>query len=160
MQSIQPNKVSLINNKYGKDFQPHLLEQYKIFVDTSEKITEKRLNSNKFYLALNSFVFGLASYLTIDKNLITIVLACIGILISFVWSECISSYKILNSAKFKVILEMEAHLPSTPFKKEDEHLKGYYRLTKLEKFVPYIFIGLYIILIVLSLLLFLKIITF
>jgi len=150
MNSTKTKNIELINKKYGRNYQNHFIEQYKIFVESSERITEKRMNTNKFYLALNSLLFGLATYISFDKNIVTIILSGIGILISFIWKESISSYKELNSAKFKVILDMEKYLPACPFKKEDEHLKGYYKITKLEKFVPIIFIILYIILIIVS----------
>ena len=138
------HKIELIKENYGKNFKEHLLSQYKLFVGTSENITSKRLDSNKFYLTLNSVLFGISSYLTIiNKTFVILLLAIVGIIISFVWLECIFSYKRLNSAKFKVINKIEDYLPSAPFKKEDEHLQSYYKLTKIEKYVPIVFIFLY-----------------
>lgn len=140
---------NLINKKYGKKFKEHLLEQYKLYVDTCTTVTSKRLESNKFHLMLNSVVFGLTSYLTIlNNNLVILLFSIIGILISLVWLRNIFAYKELNSAKFKVIHELEKYLPASLFKSEERYyLKKYYGLTSIEKFVPIIFIILYVIVI-------------
>lgn len=138
-------KIELINKKHGKKFQEHLLEQYKLITKSAESITDKRQNVNRYYLAINSFLFTAAAYLTsIKLNLIPFVIALIGFLISSVWFQNIESFKKLNSAKFKVIHEIENYLPAKIYQKEDEYLKkNYYKLTSVEKYIPYIFAVLY-----------------
>jgi len=140
---------SLINEDYGESFQEHLLQQYKLFVDTSLDVTSKRLESNKFHLTLNSVVFGFTSYLTTLNEYLVIVLFCfVGILISAVWLKNIFAYRELNRAKFKVIHELENYLPACLFKCEEEHyLDKYHGLTSSEKFYPIIFMILYVVLI-------------
>lgn len=140
----------LIKKDYGESFQEHLLEQYKLFVHTSLDVTSKRLESNKFHLALNSVVFGLAGYMTtIEEYLVIVLLSLVGVLISLVWLKNICAYRELNSAKFKVIHELEEHLPASLFKCEEEHyLRKYHGLTSTEKFYPLIFSVLYIVLII------------
>ena len=140
----------LINKDYGDSFQKHLLEQYKLFVDTSLDVTTKRLKSNEFHLTLNSVVFGFTSYMTIlNQYAIIILFSLVGILISAVWIKNIFAYRELNRAKFKVIHALEEHLPARLFKCEEEHyLKRYHGLTSTEKFYPLIFICLYITLII------------
>ena len=139
----------LINKDYGDSFRKHLLEQYKLFVDTSLDVTSKRLESNKFHLTLNSVVFGFTSYMTVlNQYAVIVFFSLVGILISVVWLKNIFAYRELNSAKFKVIHELEKHLPARLFKCEEEYyLKKYYGLTATEKFYPIIFIVLYIVLI-------------
>lgn len=139
------NDIDLLNKEYGDDFQKHLLEQYKLFVDTSLDVTSKRLEANKFHLTLNSIVFGFTSYMTIlNQHLVIILFSLIGILISCVWVKNILAYKELNRAKFKVIHELEMHLPARLFKcEEDRYLGRYHGLTSLEKYYPIIFIVLY-----------------
>lgn len=146
-------ELNLIKKKYGKDFKNHLLEQYKLYVETSLDISSKRLETNKFYLALNSAVFGLTGYLTtLNNNLVIFLFSIIGILISIVWYLNIFSYKELNSAKFKVIHELEKHLPASLFKSEEEcYLNKYHNLTSIEKFVPAIFGILYFVIIAITL---------
>lgn len=144
----------LINKDYGDSFQKHLLEQYKLFVETSLDVTSKRLESNKFHLTLNSVVFGFTSYMTIlNQYAVIILFSFVGILVSAVWLKNIFAYRELNSAKFKVIHELEKHLPARLFKCEEEHyLKRYHGLTATEKFYPIIFIALYIALIAFTIL--------
>lgn len=139
----------LINKDYGDSLQKHLLEQYKLFVGTSLDVTSKRLESNKFHLTLNSVVFGFTSYMTtLNQYAVIVLFSLVGILISGVWVKNIFAYRELNCAKFKVIHELEKHLPARLFKCEEEHyLKRYHGLTATEKFYPIIFIVLYIILI-------------
>ena len=143
---------SLINRNYKKGDLPILLEQYKRIVESAERITEKRQNTNNFYLAVNSFILAVASYLTaLKSNLIPIFISAIGLLISLVWLKNIGSFKSLNSAKFKVIHELEEYLPARIYKKEDQYLqKKYYKLTSVEKFVPIIFGVIYLVMIVIS----------
>lgn len=150
----------LINKGYGDSFQKHLLEQYKLFVDTSLDVTSKRLESNKFHLTLNSVVLGFTSYMAIlNQYAVIILFSFVGMLVSVVWLKNIFAYRELNSAKFKVIHELEKHLPARLFKYEEKYyLKRYYGLTATEKFYPIIFIVLYIALFVFTLLSALKII--
>lgn len=135
----------LINEDYGDSFKKHLLEQYKLFVNTSLDVTSKRLESNKFHLTLNSVVFGFSSYMTtLNQHSVIILFSIIGILISAVWYKNVFAYRELNRAKFAVIHELEDHLPARLFKCEEErYLDRYHELTSLEKYYPIIFIILY-----------------
>lgn len=134
-------KIQLINNHYSRKDTSILLEQYKIITASADKITDKRQNANKFYLGINSFIFAVSGYFTTTKiSIVPLLISTIGFLISIVWHQNINSFKRLNSAKFKVIHEMESHLPANVYRKEDEYLqKGYYKLTSVEKWVPLIF---------------------
>lgn len=146
-------KKELINKKYGNSFNEHLLEQYKIITASADKITDKRHNTNKFYLGINSFLFTAAAYLTtLEFNTIPLLISGIGFIISIVWHKNIESYKSLNSSKFRVIHELEEHLPAKIYQKEDEYLKrNYYKLTSVEKWIPFIFSILYAIIIIIVL---------
>jgi hypothetical protein len=148
-----------INKDYGRDFQKHLLEQYKLFVNTSLDVTSKRLDSNKFHLTLNSVIFGLASYLsTVNQQLVIVLLSVVGIVVSYVWRRSILAYKELNTAKFKVIHQLETYLPACLFKCEEKHyLNKYHGLTATEKLYPVIFMILYALIIVIAILNFAKI---
>ena len=39
-------------------------EQYKLFVETAEKVSDKRQIANNYFLSLNSFLLILSGYLT------------------------------------------------------------------------------------------------
>lgn len=147
------NKINLINKSYNKKELPTLLEQYKLISESADKITDKRQSTNNFYLGVNSFILAVASYLAVSKvSAVSILISISGLLVSVVWLENINSFKQLNSAKFKVIHELEEYLPARIYQKEDEYLqKGYYKLTAVEKWIPVIFGILYIIIILISL---------
>lgn len=133
------NKHVLLNKKYERD-RISMLEQYKIICESADKVTEKRQNTNNFYLAVNTFLVGFAGYLaTIELKIVPVMISIIGVIVSIVWHKNIDSFKKLNSAKFRVIHAIEEYLPLKVYKKEDEYLKGYYKLTSCEKYIPLIF---------------------
>ncbi|MFH1311506.1 MAG: hypothetical protein ABIH65_03820 [Nanoarchaeota archaeon] len=145
--------MELINKNYGTKFQDHLLKQYEIFVASAEENSTKRMQSNRFYLLLNTVLFSLSSYLSFISNKIVVTaLSGIGIILCLSWMSNISSYKKLNSAKFKIINELEDYLPSKPFNKEDKYLNSHYTISNLEKLIPIIFIFSYAIIIIFVLL--------
>ncbi len=133
-----------------------LLEQYKLYVETSENVCNRRQLANNFFLTLNSALLAFAGYLvTTNNNSWQTIVPIIGVLISFFWMKTINSYRQLNTAKFKVIHEIEEKLPEPLFTKEWDYLgrgetKEYVKLTVLESWVPIIFMLLYILTLVLS----------
>lgn len=133
--------------------------QYKLYVETAEKVSEKRQTANTYFLSLNSFLLVLSGYLTTIKfQLWHLLLIITGIFICIFWLLNLQSYRNLNSAKYKVIHEMEDKLPINLFDKEWDFLergknKGVYlKLSVAEQGVPIIFIFLYWIILVLSVL--------
>lgn len=146
------NKRDLINKDYKGNKEEHILRQYELFVNGSEKVSSNRLTSNNFHLGANAALFAVAGYLSIiSRPLMAVILSVIGILLCLSWASNLSSYKRLNSTKFRVIHELEEHLPARVFTKEDEYLNSYYCITNLEKYIPYLFIILYTLLIIIFL---------
>jgi len=128
-----------------------LLEQYKLLVGSAEKISELRQKMNAFYLSINSLIIGLSGYLSISATILGILGSVLGVLIAFIWGKNIESYRQLNSAKFKVITEMEEKLPFAMYKKEYFLInKKHKTLTSVEKKIPWAFILLYLVIFVLS----------
>ena len=41
-------------DKYGGEYQNHLLEQYKLYVQMADKISERRQSANSFFLTVNT----------------------------------------------------------------------------------------------------------
>ena len=66
-----------------------------------------------------------------------------------VWFVNLRSYRLLNGAKYLVILGIEERLPYAGYKEEDEKLKrgsgraGYTRLTVVESYVPVLMLILF-----------------
>lgn len=139
----------------NKDF---ILEQYKIAIESADKISERRTNINNYFLTLNTFLITiLGSFLENHLELPYFILVCgLGILVSLFWIFNISSYKNLNSVKFKIIHKMEEEMPFKIFFTEWELLKSgnnkkkYRPFSHIEKWIPCLFIVLYCILIIIK----------
>lgn len=154
MDGNEPQHDNLINADaaaYGQQFQDHLLEQYKLFVESSLKVSEKRISTGNYLLAVNSSlltVFGIASTLHVT-GLWLLLIPITGTLVCATWFSLVASYKNLNSVKFKIIHELESQLPAALFRYE-WHVcergrgKAYTPITQLERWIPLAFIGLYL----------------
>jgi hypothetical protein len=144
---------------YGEKFQDHLLEQYKLYVESSQRISERRLNSGNFFLAINSSlvaVFGIVLS-SFGHHRWNAAIPVTGILVSFVWFRLVRSYKDLNSTKFIVIHELESYLPAALFRYEwtvcgHGDPKKYRPVTHTEQWIPLIFMVFYFVLILYALL--------
>ena len=144
------------SEKYGDKYIEHLLEQYKIYINSAEKISDRRQKSNEFFLTLNSalvvllgFIGTKAKGMKIDYILLLASLS--GVAICYLWYRIIYSYKCLNSGKFKVIHAVEKRLPLALYDTEWEALgrgeskKMYWPFSHIELFIPKIYIAIYLI---------------
>lgn len=145
------------SDKYGDKYIEHLLEQYKIYINAAEKISDRRQKSNEFFLGLNSALVAILGFLATKTNQIEVgvilALASVaGMVMGYLWYRIIFSYKGLNSGKFKVIHAIEARLPLSLYDTEWEILgrgkkkKLYWPFTHIEIMVPWIFISIYFVL--------------
>jgi hypothetical protein len=140
--------------EYGDKYRDHLLEQYKLFVMTADRISERRVSANNYLLTVNAFLvtfYGIASGFDSRVGLLMIPVA--GILVCTIWVALLRSYRNLNTAKFKVIHELERRLPAAVFEREWEVAKRsrsrYYKpFTHIEPGIPYVFASLYALVIV------------
>ena len=134
-------------DNYGKDYQSHLMEQYKLCVEMADRVSARRGQANSFYISLLSALLALLA-LIFDNELFTgaasvflFFTALIGLALCLAWYINIQSYRQLNGLKFKVIHEIEASLPCPCYKREwdllkeqrGEQKKRYLRLTIVEK---------------------------
>ncbi len=144
--------------KYGNMFREHLLEQYKLYVQMADNISNRRSIANGFFLTINTFLLsGLSLVSSIRPNsgfspkLFPIFAAIAGIAFCLEWSGIVRSYRNLNRVKFEVVRELEPRLPAALYGTEWRILtsgsggRKYKELTEVEKWVPVIFISLYII---------------
>ncbi len=128
-----------------------IFEEYKLFVATAEKNSDRRQIANSFFLTFNSLLLTGTGYLTTtNQDSWLIILSFLGVISSFLWVTKINSFRQLNSGKFKVIHDLEKYLPYQLFKKEWEYLgkgkdrKKYKKLTVVETGVPYLFMLMYV----------------
>lgn len=153
--STAPAKPSLLNttaSEYGDGYREHLLEQYKLYVESAGQISERRTSANNYLLTVNTTLvtlFALTASLT-DAHLWHLALAVGGVLVCLTWFNLIRSYRNLNTAKFAVIHELEQHLPAALFAYEwhvAEHgrTKTYRPLTHIEPFIPAVFAMIFVI---------------
>lgn len=118
------------------------LEQWKTCVEMANKNSEKRNSTNSLFVTINS---GLIAAISMGTGTKTVLLAIVGCLICFEWKILLKSYYQLNSAKYKIINNIEKDLPYKPFAEEWAVLKQmkYSGLCSLEKVLPMSFGLLY-----------------
>lgn len=147
---------------YKGNYQDHLLSQYRLYVGSAEKISDRRQRTNDFFLTLNSAILAFLGYSVVQSegrfNLMTI-FSLAGIVICYFWYRIIRSYKNINSGKFKVIHIIEKKLPLALYDTEwtaldrGENPKTYLPFTHIEIKVPWAFIILYFLLILVRIIL-------
>jgi hypothetical protein len=157
MELLNPNKNDYLETKY----QEHLLEQYKLYVATAEKVSDRRSGLNTFYLTLTTSIAGVIGFVKtnnlVNDRYLVFGLSISAILICIYWVNLLENFRKLNSGKFKVIHEIEKQLPLNLFCFEWEKLgrgadsKLYKKLSNVEKGVPFIFGTLFLLVVVLEL---------
>ncbi|MCS7092152.1 MAG: hypothetical protein NZM26_02275 [Patescibacteria group bacterium] len=152
---------------YGDKYKDHLFEQYKLYIESIEKTSDRRQQANNYFLTINTALIsliGLSFQFKIFENVnwIKALLAIVGIIICVIFWFFIRSYKQLNTGRFKVIHEIENFLPLSLYKYEWEILgrgedkSRYYPFSHIELLIPWIFgliytiLGIYFIVLTLS----------
>lgn len=138
---------------YGDSFNADLLEQYKLYVQSAENVSARRVQSSRYLLTLNAALvalYGLQSA-GFSQNYWTLLVPVIGIPVSLLWHLIIKSHADLNRIKFEVIHEFERHLPAAMYRYEWELAergqgKTYRAVTAIERWIPVLFAVLHVIL--------------
>lgn len=121
-------------------------EQYKIFIESAEKMSEKRINQNNIYLTFSLALLSFVSVSKLDKIFFYII-CILGILISMVWFVTIDNYSKRNKVKYQIINEYENNNKLKWFNEENKRISILTNLTLLEKTLPITFIIIYLIII-------------
>jgi hypothetical protein len=137
--------------KYGELYSQHFFEQYKLYLSGIEKISDRRESANKYFLAINTGIFVALGFFIdkiIDKDVPLLFLfgpGLLGLIISIIFYFLINSYRQLNEGKFKVVHEIEKHLPLDLYTREwialgegKDHAR-YYPFSHIEKLIPIVF---------------------
>ena len=117
------NCYKYLNETYIEDRQL-LLEQYKIMVSSTEKVTDQRMKVNNLFFTLTSSILSISLVVgkvfgtSVFSTIFIIILALMGFLVTFLWEKLILSYGKLNTGKFKVIDEIEKRLRTNMFQHE------------------------------------------
>ncbi len=136
---------------YGGSFHVDLLDQYKVYVQSAEQVSARRVAANRFMLTINAALvalYGLQSA-SFGQGYWTLLIPVIGIPVSVLWYLIIKSHADLNRIKFDVIHELEQHLPAAMYRyewtmAEEGQGKTYRAVTNLERCVPILFAVLHI----------------
>ena len=133
-----------------------ILRQYEKYIDSAEKVSDRRQTANNFFLSLNSILLTFTGFLTtFSFEFWHTILAFAGVCISILWFLTITSFRNLNSGKFKVIYAIEKRLPLRLFDEEWRHLgrgnkiQKYIKISLVEQGIPIIFFFLYLLVIIL-----------
>ena len=132
-----------------------LMEQYRLFVDTSERLVARRQVVNTFFLSANTLALSAVGLVAREVGTaplvpMAVVAICLAaIMLCVAWQRLVNSYAQLNRGKFAVIDCLESHLPAALFRAEwralgeGEDPKRYTPFTRTEVIVPNIFIAIY-----------------
>lgn len=134
------NCCAYLNKTYEEDRQL-LLEQYKIMVGSTEKVTDQRMRVNNLFFTVTSSILSVS--LVLGKSFEFSVVGAIGMLalsimafvVTFLWEKLVRSYGKLNTGKFTVIDQIEKQLRTNMFEHEWNILKqhvGYESNTETE----------------------------
>lgn len=134
---------------YGNLYQQHYLDQYRMYVASVEKISDRRESANKYFVTVNSALFVVAGfviqYTHSKRGLLLAGISILGVLICTIFWFLINSYKQLNTAKFTMLHEIESNLPIELYKREwdvlgrGEDKKKYYPFSHIERLIPIVF---------------------
>lgn len=142
-------------DEYGDNYQAHLLEQYKLYVEMADRVSQRRDQSNRFYVTI---VSALVALLVVMARLgaadsvwaaALLIVGLFGMALSVIWVINIKSYRRLNTAKFDVINAIESQLPTAGYSDEWERLRPkdgrrqYFQLTRVEQLVPWLTLALF-----------------
>lgn len=140
----------------AEKYQTAILEQYKIYVEMADRVSNRRGLTNTFFLTLNTAVFTLFGVLWNDHVARISTLALVPLLIAALgecgtWWFVVRSYRQLNTGKYKVIGLLEERLPASPYwsaewqaLREGKDFWVYVPLTRAEQVVPVLFAAIYL----------------
>lgn len=102
------------------------LEQWKFYGQSTQRVSDRRLKNNRFYVRLLIALLGAASIggkLGYLSRVGIFSIGVIGFFFCIFWLFHILSYQQLNSGKYRVLSELADDLPYRPFQMEWDRLK-------------------------------------
>ena len=86
------NILKGVINKETSLSDSYLFEQYKLYVNMANDISNRRESTNKFYISIISAIFGVTGYIYTYNVMISIFLLIAIIIISKLWKYHIKEY--------------------------------------------------------------------
>lgn len=148
------NDEPTIKGYYAEDdkYQAAVMEQYKLYVEMADRISNRRGLANTFFLTLHSTILTIFAVFWKDRTgglspwfLLPVLALGLGLCLAWFWQ--VRSYRQLNSGKFAVIGALERRLPASPWwngewkalRGEEQDKSTYWALSHLEIWVPLLF---------------------
>jgi hypothetical protein len=157
IEGLWNQNISAENYPTREQYQEHLFEQYKIFVEMTDRISARRNLANTFFLTLHTLLISAVGFLyekgpKLTNKWLNIFPLVAVLALCYAWWRLLRAYRQLNTAKFKVIGEYEKRLPASPYWNAEWRVLGegkdpklYKQLTDIENWVPVLFACIYIV---------------
>lgn len=84
------------NQKDEVSYKSQLFDQYKLYVEMTDRISQRRTTANTFFVTANAALLTVASWFKDDFGKYMYLISVVGIIISLFWFFCIRSYKQLK----------------------------------------------------------------
>jgi hypothetical protein len=147
---------------HSEKYQSAVMDQYKLYVEMTDRISARRATTNTFFLLINSSIFAALGSVGRRPSWGTsavLVLAVVVLLVECgAWYWILRSYQQLSSAKFRVIGALEERLPAGPWYRAEWTAVGagrdgsrYLPMTRIEQCVPIVFALAYLTLLIILL---------
>ena len=92
-------------------------EEYKLFVESTDRFSERRQQIGNTYLTVNSIIIGAIAFLVKDagfgttlRSIVIIMTLIVGIIVCDVWKQIIFKYKKLVGLRIDELREIENHI--------------------------------------------------
>ena len=92
-------------DSYGESFKADLLEQYRLYAQSADNASERRVASTRYLLTINAALvaaYGFQPALA-ERAILAVPIALAGIILSLLSYGIIKSFRDLNTAKFEII---------------------------------------------------------
>jgi hypothetical protein len=138
----------------NESFQHLLMEQYKLYVEMTDRISSRRNWTNIFFLTLHAIIVGVMG-LSLSRSpyvpqIGLLLMPLMGLLVlCYAWWRLTQWYRHMLTVRHNIIGQLEQRLPSSPSLAADRNditsKEGYFNpLNRMEKTLPFVFAILYI----------------
>lgn len=162
IQKHKSGHYDIFNEDIKNMSEKELIEQYKIYLTTSETLVSRRQTVSNFYITVNGAIIAVAGAVSpftnniISSLILIISVAIFGIILDASWIRILESYGVLNSSKMKIINMLEERLPARLYENEwtvmSDKLnnKKYVSFTDSEKRIPKLFLAIYLLAVIVA----------
>lgn len=142
----------------GDAYRATVVDQYTTYIESAEKVSDRRALSNTFFLTLNTAIVTVIGIFWKDRpahddpRILALPLLA-ALTICMTWWLLLRSYRQLSTAKWRIIGRVEQRLPlrlwgEAEWKTELDEGRSFGRYVKLsvaEQWVPAVFAGIYVV---------------